>query len=380
MIDRDIGVRIGIPPRNYHNEKRFGFNIDGIEWKIIKRVPFYNGITTRVLPSRYSKILNAVSLYYDKSGIDGIHTFNSIVLNDSSPWIVSSERYVPTWVKPHRTKWIADWLFSRLGSENCRAILSSSENAKKNLIDMYSYHPSINEVSKKTKVVYPAIRKSALPNKRNKNKFEKKLKILFVDAGDFLKKGGDLVIDAFSHLESEYFNLTMVTEFECWSGGRFTFEERSPRNTDVKYLRRKAQSMDVEVKDTMPYDEVRKLMGENDILVFPSLEETFGFVVPEAMAEGTVPITLGIRAMPEIINDGESGFLIDVPTERDGSLDRESVSPEKIIKSIVSVLRYARENPKTVKKMARQATKEFEKKFSRDVISEDLKSVYENCF
>jgi hypothetical protein len=263
-------VRIGIPPKNYHNEKRFGFHIDGIEWKTIKRVPFYNGVTARVLPSRYSKVLNAVSFYYGKSGIDGIHTFNSIVLNESTPWIVSSERYVPTWVKPYRTKWIADWLFSRLGSENCRAILSSSENAKNNLIDMYSYHSSISEVSKKIKVVYPAIRKSILPNKRNKNKFEKELNILFVDAGDFLKKGGDLVIDAFSRLESEYFNLTMVTEFECWSGRRFTFAERSPCNTDMKDLRRKAQSMSVELKDTMPYDEVRRLMGENDLLVFPS--------------------------------------------------------------------------------------------------------------
>lgn len=373
-------MTIGTPPKNYHNDKRFGFPIDGIEWKTIKRVPFYNGITTRVLPSRYSRALNAVGLYYEKSGIDGIHTFNSIVLNKSTPWIVSSERYVPTWVKPYRTKWIADWLFSRLGSENCRAILSSSENAKNNLIDMYSYHSSIKEVSKKIKVVYPAIRKSNLPNKRTKNKCGKELNILFVDAGDFLKKGGDLVIDAFSRLENEYFSLTMVTEFESWSGRQFTFRERSPCNTDMKNLRRKAQSMGVEIKDTMPYDEVRKLMGENDLLVFPSLEETFGFVVPEAMAEGTVPITLGIRAMPEIINDRESGFLIDVPTERNGSLDRKSVSPEEIIEGIVSVLRHARENPKTVEKMSRQATKDFEKKFSRDAVSEDLKSVYENCF
>jgi glycosyltransferase involved in cell wall biosynthesis len=46
------------------------------------------------------------------------------------------------------------------------------------------------------------------------------------------------------------------------------------------------------------------------VLVLPSLWEGFGIVLIEAMAAGKPVITTNVSNMPEIVNDGENGFLV----------------------------------------------------------------------
>ncbi|MBK0380662.1 glycosyltransferase family 4 protein [Mucilaginibacter segetis] len=61
---------------------------------------------------------------------------------------------------------------------------------------------------------------------------------------------------------------------------------------------------------SMPHEDVLKLMREHDVLVFPSQFEGFGLVITEAMAQGTPVITTERTAGPDIINNGENGWLI----------------------------------------------------------------------
>lgn len=60
---------------------------------------------------------------------------------------------------------------------------------------------------------------------------------------------------------------------------------------------------------SLPNEEVKRLMGEHDILVFPSLFDGFGLVITEAMSQGTPVITTERTAGPDLIKHGENGWL-----------------------------------------------------------------------
>jgi len=62
---------------------------------------------------------------------------------------------------------------------------------------------------------------------------------------------------------------------------------------------------------SLPHHEVLSLMQEHDILVFPSLFEGFGLVITEAMSQGTPVITTDRTAGPDLITDGENGWIIE---------------------------------------------------------------------
>ena len=60
-----------------------------------------------------------------------------------------------------------------------------------------------------------------------------------------------------------------------------------------------------------PHQKILKLMQQHDVLIFPSLFEGFGLVITEAMAQGTPVITTERTAGPDVITDGENGWLIE---------------------------------------------------------------------
>lgn len=62
---------------------------------------------------------------------------------------------------------------------------------------------------------------------------------------------------------------------------------------------------------TVSHEEKVEMMGNAKALVFPLLwNEPFGIVPIEAMACGTPVITRPLGAMPELVVDGETGFLV----------------------------------------------------------------------
>ena len=57
-------------------------------------------------------------------------------------------------------------------------------------------------------------------------------------------------------------------------------------------------------------DDIPQVMSALDIVVVPSHTEAFGRVVVEALALGKVVVATRVGGIPEIIEDGETGFLI----------------------------------------------------------------------
>lgn len=57
-------------------------------------------------------------------------------------------------------------------------------------------------------------------------------------------------------------------------------------------------------------DEKRRVLRDADIFVLPSYSEGFSVAVLEALAYGLPVVTTAVGAMPEIIADGENGFVL----------------------------------------------------------------------
>ncbi|MCI0770167.1 MAG: glycosyltransferase family 4 protein [Chloroflexi bacterium] len=73
----------------------------------------------------------------------------------------------------------------------------------------------------------------------------------------------------------------------------------------------------------LPNREVLELIGRAKAFLFPlQWEEPFGLAVAEAMAAGTPVVTYPKGAMPEVVIDGETGFLVETEAEAARALGR----------------------------------------------------------
>ena len=61
----------------------------------------------------------------------------------------------------------------------------------------------------------------------------------------------------------------------------------------------------------VPNEKVPEYMSASDVFVLPSLSEGFPVTILEAMASGLPIVATRVRGLPEIVKDGESGFLVE---------------------------------------------------------------------
>ena len=82
------------------------------------------------------------------------------------------------------------------------------------------------------------------------------------------------------------------------------------------------------VTDFIPHEKIADYLNELKLLVLPSEEEGLPAIVLEAMACGTPVLATPVGAIPEVIKDGETGFIL------------EDNSAECIGRNVVRVLNY----------------------------------------
>jgi len=97
----------------------------------------------------------------------------------------------------------------------------------------------------------------------------------------------------------------------------------------------------------LPHEGILKLMREHDVLVFPSLFEGFGLVITEAMAQGTPVITTERTVGPDIIQNGDNGWLIEAgSTERlRDAIENVLINPALIENTGKAAMETARKRP-----------------------------------
>lgn len=125
-------------------------------------------------------------------------------------------------------------------------------------------------------------------------------------------KGTHVLVDAMSAARHRVTNrpvrLVVVGSSTLWRSASGAARV-SDYETD---LRRRADPSSVHFVGTLPRAKMPAAYAAADVLVCPSLyEEAFGLVVLEAMAAGTAVIASRSGGIPEVIDDGVTGLLVD---------------------------------------------------------------------
>lgn len=192
----------------------------------------------------------------------------------------------------------------------------------------------------KVKVVYPG-----LPSQKMRRLSSQKpeISILFVGTW-FKRKGGDLLIQAYRQLSTKYSNvgLTVIGDI--------------PKDVDISNLSNFTQNKWVSRKKLFTWYYLKA-----DILVHvPRKTEGYGFVVQEAMSFGVPCIVSRIGALPELVENNKTGFVI-----KPDSVNELLKSVEKLVV-----------DHKLRNKMAKNAKIRFSNKFEIKKMQSELLTVY----
>lgn len=106
--------------------------------------------------------------------------------------------------------------------------------------------------------------------------------------------------------------------------------------------------------------DVPELMRSLDIMVLPSLFESFGVVVIEAMYSGLPVVATNVGGIPEVVIDGETGILI--PPIDSGA--------------IAKALIYLIENPHIAKEMGKKGKEVVLSRFTGKIYAKKLEELY----
>jgi starch synthase len=78
----------------------------------------------------------------------------------------------------------------------------------------------------------------------------------------------------------------------------------------------------VMVEGFLPREDVVHVLSGATVFVCPSIYEPFGLVNLEAMACGTAVVASRVGGIPEVVVDGETGYLVDYAADRAGEFER----------------------------------------------------------
>lgn len=119
------------------------------------------------------------------------------------------------------------------------------------------------------------------------NPEERPFRMLFVGA-DFERKGGPLLLEVFRQSLKGRCELHLVTKFDVKEEpGVFVYRGFGPNDGAL-----------------------RRLYQRSDAMVLPTRADCFSLASIEAMASGLPVISCPVGGIPEIIRDGETGFLV----------------------------------------------------------------------
>lgn len=310
------------------------------------------------------KVMTKIKLprmIYIKNNCDVLHSARGFLPLNNQPWVVDAETVASFSFGGYN---FSKSLVERfLSSKNCKYILPhcmASQKSIENILNTKKFHD-------KLEVVYPA-----LPVNENKQTKSDMIRILYVTKSySFNGKGGKELIKAFDILSKKYDDIELIMKVDM------NDEQRKPvKNDRIKILDK-----------NIPRDKLFSDLYTNaDIFVLPSFIDSFGYVLLEAMSSGLPIVATDIFAIPEIVQDGKTGLLINSPISSFGKnyLNQELPTDLKtryidpVVKGLVEKLSILIEDAKLRKRMGEAGRKEIQSgKFSLDHRNSQLRRIYE---
>ncbi|MEV5429286.1 glycogen synthase [Streptomyces sp. NPDC052701] len=119
---------------------------------------------------------------------------------------------------------------------------------------------------------------------------------------------------------------------------------------------------------------LRQLLTHASVFVCPSLYEPMGIVNLEAMACGTAVVATATGGIPEVVVDGETGLLVPVEQERDGT--GTPLDPKRFASDLASAVNRLIADPGLARAMGAAGRIRAEKLFGWDEVARQVHAVY----
>jgi len=294
-----------------------------------------------------------------------IHSSRGIIPLTTKPWVMDIEHVHsffglnPRFIKNRFWK---KFIENRLASKNCKAILCHCEATRQ----AFFHFLDCSRFKEKIRVLYPS--SEILPLKKPNHP---KIRILSI-VSDFECKAGPQILEAFSRLEKKYENI------ELW------FRADVPRKFKEKYSSKKIIYMGY-LTQIIPREKLLiETYSQCDIFLYPTLADSFGYSLIDALVAGLPIIGTNLFAVPEIVEHQKNGLVFDLPGYslheeflQRYPLEKVKKNEEEIIKKIEENLEILIKDEQLREKMGKESFRLIsEGKFSLQERNKQLEKIY----
>jgi starch synthase len=128
------------------------------------------------------------------------------------------------------------------------------------------------------------------------------------------------------------------------------------------------------IEKTLPRADVIQLLSHAAVFVCPSIYEPFGLVNLEAMACEAAVVASRVGGIPEIVVDGETGYL--VPFERGSDQFGSPADAEAFANGLASAINRLLDDPEEASQFGRAGRRRVVEVFSWSVVAKRTLEVY----
>ncbi len=260
---------------------------------------------------------------------------------------------------------VSGWL-EETAYRNADGVIAVSGAMKKDVQELYGVPPE------KIRVIYNGIDTSVYTPRGDRTVLHKygidpeKPFLLFV--GRITRQKGII------HLVRAIRHLIPGAQAVLCAGAPDTPEIGWEMETEVEKARRETANPIIWIPGFLPKEEITSLYALASMLVCPSIYEPFGLINVEAMACETPVVGSAVGGIPEIIVEGETGFL--VPFEPLGENNPEPRDPEKFSKDLADAINRLLSEPALVREMGAKGRTRAEEVFSWKSIAQQTLEFY----
>jgi starch synthase len=128
------------------------------------------------------------------------------------------------------------------------------------------------------------------------------------------------------------------------------------------------------ITDHLPRHELAAILSVGTTFVCPSIYEPLGIVNLEAMACGIPVVGTATGGIPEVVDDGVTGWLVPIEQVQDGT--GTPVNPEKYVSDLAQALQLAVSDPARAQQMGVAARERARVHFDWMAIAEQTRAIY----
>ncbi|MEU6767659.1 glycogen synthase [Streptomyces sp. NPDC046853] len=176
-----------------------------------------------------------------------------------------------------------------------------------------------------------------------------------------------------AHLLRAAFELDPRAQLVLCCGQPDTAEIGAETAALVEELRRVRDGV-VRIDGMLDRDSLLQLLTHASVFVCPSLYEPMGIVNLEAMACGTAVVATGTGGIPEVVSDGETGLLVPIEQEQDGS--GTPLAPQRFASDLAAAVNRLLADPDHADRLGAAGLARAQKEFGWDVAAQRAHAVY----